>query len=100
MLWDRHTAIVRAARIAVAGGDQNQAASHGFTTYFMPLNVGGSKSFSNDYTNFTCCHGTGMESPTKFQDSIYFFSGDTLYVKGVPFTIVSPGLTQPTSMPT
>ena len=60
--------------------NQNQASSHGFTTYFMPLNPGGSKSYSNDYSSFTCCHGTGMESPTKFQDSIYCFSGDTLYV--------------------
>jgi uncharacterized protein len=84
--------------------NQNQASSHGFTTYFMPLNVGGSKGYSNDYTNFTCCHGTGMESPTKFQDSIYFFAGDTLYVNlFVPSTLnwATKGITvtQTTSYP-
>ena len=60
--------------------NQDQGAAHGPTTYFMPLNPGGAKGYSNDYSNFTCCHGTGMESPTKFQDTIYAYSGETLYV--------------------
>lgn len=60
--------------------NQDQASAHGFTTYFTPLGVGNSKGYSNDYSNFTCCHGTGMESPTKFQDTIYAYSGETLYV--------------------
>jgi DUF1680 family protein len=84
--------------------NQNQAASHGFTTYFMPLAPGSSKGFSNDYNNWTCCHSTGMESPTKFQDTIYAFSGDTLYVNlFIPSTLnwASRGLTvtQTTSYP-
>ncbi len=61
---------------------QNPASHHGFVTYFVPLNPGGRKSYSNDYHSFTCCHGTGMENHTKYQESIYFHSADnsTLYV--------------------
>jgi hypothetical protein len=44
------------------------------------MRPGAIKTYSNDYNNFTCCHGTGMESHTKFADSIYFFAGETLYV--------------------
>jgi DUF1680 family protein len=83
---------------------QNQASSHGFVTYFVPLNVGGTKTFSNDYSSFTCCHGTGMENHTKYQDTIYAFSGETLYVNlFVPSTLnwASRGITitQSTSYP-
>jgi DUF1680 family protein len=61
-------------------GQQNPASAHGFVAYYQPLRAGGIKTYSNDYNNFTCDHGTGMESHTKFADSIYFSSGDTLYV--------------------
>jgi DUF1680 family protein len=84
--------------------NQNQGSTHGFTTYFMPLNPGGAKGYSNDYTNWTCCHSTGIESPTKFQDTIYAFSGETLYVNlFIPSTLnwVGRGITvtQTTSYP-
>jgi DUF1680 family protein len=46
----------------------------------VPMRAGAIKTYSNDYNNFTCCHGTGMESHTKFAESIYFFAGETLYV--------------------
>jgi uncharacterized protein len=59
---------------------QDPNSSHGFQCYYVPLRSGGIKTYSNDYNNFTCCHGTGMESNTKYVDSIYFYSGDTLYV--------------------
>jgi DUF1680 family protein len=48
-------------------------------TYFVPVNPGARRSYGN---LGTCCGGTGLESHTKFQDSIYFQSTDssTLYV--------------------
>lgn len=59
---------------------QNPSSAHGSQCYYVPLRPGGMKTYSNDYNDFTCCHGTGMESNTKYTDSIYFHSGDTLYV--------------------
>jgi DUF1680 family protein len=62
-------------------GAQNPSSSHGFHCYYVPLRPGGIKTYSNDYNNWTCCHGTGMESNTKYVDSIYFHNNaDTLYV--------------------
>ena len=55
---------------------QDPNAAHTAVTYFMPLNPGGRKTYSNDYDEFTCCPGTGMENHTKYQDSIYFHSRD------------------------
>lgn len=61
-------------------GAQNPSSSHGFHCYYVPLRPGGIKTYSNDYNDWTCCHGTGMESNTKYADTIYFHSNDTLYV--------------------
>lgn len=59
---------------------QDQSAPNGGSTYFMPLCPGMHKEFDSDGNS--CCHGTGMENHTKYQDSIYFQSVDTntLYV--------------------
>ncbi|WP_200824189.1 beta-L-arabinofuranosidase domain-containing protein [Nonomuraea solani] len=48
-------------------------------TYFIPMRPGAARSYGN---LGTCCGGTGLESLTKFQDSIYFRSADdsALYV--------------------
>ncbi|WP_214411901.1 beta-L-arabinofuranosidase domain-containing protein [Sphaerisporangium fuscum] len=48
-------------------------------TYFIPMRPGSAREYGN---LGTCCGGTGLESLTKFQDSIYFRSADdsTLYV--------------------
>jgi len=48
-------------------------------TYFVPVRPGETRSYGNVGT---CCGGTGMESHTKYQDSIYFRSVDdaVLYV--------------------
>jgi DUF1680 family protein len=62
----------------LASQDPNSA--HGFQCYYVPLRSGGIKTYSNDYDSFVCCHGTGLESNTKYADSIYFHSADTLYV--------------------
>jgi uncharacterized protein len=61
-------------------GQQDPNSQHGFVCYYTPLQPGGIKTYSNDYYDFTCDHGTGMESNTKYADSIYFFNGETLYV--------------------
>ncbi|MET8976734.1 beta-L-arabinofuranosidase domain-containing protein [Streptomyces sp. NPDC004539] len=50
-------------------------------TYFLGLNPG----HVRDYTpkqGTTCCEGTGMESATKYQDTVYFVAADgsALYV--------------------
>ncbi len=86
---------------------QNPASSHGFVTYMIPLNPGGSKVYTNDYDEFTCCHGTGMESHTKYQETVYARSSDnsTLYVNlYIPSTLAwtEKGLTitQSTNYPT
>jgi DUF1680 family protein len=84
-------------------GQQNPNAERGYYHYFVPLRPGGMKTYSNDYDNFTCDHGTGMESHTKFADSIYFHDRDTLYVNlFIPSRLDWPGrlaLRQETSYP-
>ncbi|MEO6088455.1 MAG: beta-L-arabinofuranosidase domain-containing protein, partial [Umezawaea sp.] len=61
-------------------GEQDPNSSHGFVTYYTPMRAGGIKTYTNDYNDFTCDHGSAMESQTKFADSIYSYSGETLYV--------------------
>jgi DUF1680 family protein len=61
-------------------GEQDPNSARGYVTYYNPLRAGGIKTYSNDYNNFTCDHGSAMESQTKFADSIYFHAGETLYV--------------------
>ncbi|HEU5471596.1 MAG TPA: beta-L-arabinofuranosidase domain-containing protein [Actinophytocola sp.] len=75
----------------ILAGQNPNAARHQHT-YYVPMRPGGIKTYSNDYNNFTCCHGTGMESHTKFADSIYFFAGETLYVNlFIPSVLTWPG---------
>jgi len=86
-------------------GQQDPNSSHGFVTYYTPLRAGGIKTYTNDYNSFTCDHGTGMESNTKYADSIYFFAGETLYVNlFIASTLTWPArsitVTQATSFPT
>ncbi|MFI2413654.1 beta-L-arabinofuranosidase domain-containing protein [Streptomyces sp. NPDC018947] len=76
-------------------GEQDPDSEHGFVTYYTGLWAGSRRqpkgglgaapgSYSSDYDNFSCDHGTGMETHTKFADSIYFRSAGpdakTLYV--------------------
>jgi uncharacterized protein len=48
-------------------------------TYFIPMGPGTRRTYNN---TFTCCHGTGMENHTKYQEQIYSYSADRsqLYV--------------------
>lgn len=52
----------------------------GMTTYFKPMGTGYFKTFGTETESFWCCTGTGMESFTKLNDSIYFYSEQSLYV--------------------
>jgi uncharacterized protein len=74
-------------------GAQDPDSAHGHHSYYVPLRAGGQRSFSNDYDDFTCCHGTGMETNTKHGDSIYFRSGTTtLWVNlFIPSVLTWPG---------
>ncbi len=57
-------------------------------TYMMPLMTGSRREFSTPENDFWCCMGTGMESHSKHGDSIWWESGDTLFVNlFVPSTV-------------
>lgn len=69
-------------------GQQDPSTSHGHITYFTSLNPGGRRgvgpawgggTWSTDYDTHWCCQGTGLETNTKMQGSIYFFDESTLY---------------------
>ncbi|MFI6333695.1 beta-L-arabinofuranosidase domain-containing protein [Streptomyces sp. NPDC050535] len=72
----------RALYNQVLGSKQDRAdAEKPLVTYFIGLTPG----HVRDYTpkqGTTCCEGTGMESATKYQDSVYFktANGSALYV--------------------
>ncbi|UUU23488.1 beta-L-arabinofuranosidase domain-containing protein [Streptomyces sp. DSM 40750] len=72
----------RALLNQVLGSKQDKAdAEKPLVTYFIGLTPG----HVRDYTpkqGTTCCEGTGMESATKYQDSVYFTraDGSALYV--------------------
>ncbi|MFJ4621113.1 beta-L-arabinofuranosidase domain-containing protein [Streptomyces sp. NPDC088812] len=68
-------------------GEQDPDSEHGFVTYYTGLWAGSRRepkgglgsapgSYSGDYDNFSCDHGTGLETHTKFADSVYFRSRD------------------------
>jgi uncharacterized protein len=49
-------------------------------TYFMPLKPGHFKVYSTPESSFWCCVGTGMENHSKYGDTIYFHTADSLWV--------------------
>lgn len=64
----------------IAGSRADQRSSDDpLLTYFQPLTPGSSREYGN---TGTCCGGTGMESHTKYQETVYLRSSDgsTLYV--------------------
>ncbi|GAA2259522.1 hypothetical protein GCM10010145_33020 [Streptomyces ruber] len=90
----------------VLGSKQDRAdAEKPLVTYFIGLTPG----HVRDYTpkqGTTCCEGTGMESATKYQDSVYFRAADdsALYVNLYsPSTVTWEGkgvtVTQTTDFP-
>ncbi len=55
-------------------------ALHG-VTYMLPIGPGAQKEYSNNYDDFTCCHGTGMENHVRYTEHIYHHGRDgSLYL--------------------
>lgn len=63
-------------------GEQDPDSAHGFDIYYTGLGPGAFKqqpsfmgtdpdAYSTDYDNFSCDHGTGMETQAKFADTVY-----------------------------
>ncbi|ESQ86529.1 hypothetical protein ABAC460_23290 [Asticcacaulis sp. AC460] len=52
----------------------------GMFSYMTPLFTGAERGFSDPVDNWTCCHGTGMESHARHAESIYWQSADSLFV--------------------
>lgn len=54
----------------------------GMVLYYMPLRSGSERPsrFGSPDNAFWCCTGTGMESHSKYRDSVYFHSDRDLYV--------------------
>lgn len=48
--------------------------------YFIPMESGHFKTFSDPEESFWCCVGSGMENHTKYGKNIYMHSQDKLYV--------------------
>jgi uncharacterized protein len=72
-------------------GEQDPDSAHGNVTYYTGLSHTASRkgkeglvnepgSYSSDYGNFSCDHGTGMETHSKFADSVWFTRESTAYL--------------------
>jgi DUF1680 family protein len=59
---------------------QDTSSVNGHCTYFQPMRSGGIKLYQSDLNDFKCCDGTGLENHTKYGESIFFYSADTLFV--------------------
>jgi uncharacterized protein len=59
---------------------QDTASTNSHVTYFQPMVPGGIKVYGDDENTFKCCQGTGLENHTKYGNSIFFRSLDTLIV--------------------
>jgi len=72
-------------------GEQDPDSEHGFNIYYTGLVPGAFKQqpsfmgpdpdvYSTDYHNFSCDHGSGMETQAKFADSVYSHGDNELLV--------------------
>jgi len=52
----------------------------GGMTYFYSLKPGHFKTYSTPFDSMWCCVGTGIENHSKYGDTIYYHSEDTLWV--------------------
>lgn len=76
----------------------------GMTMYFQPMATGYFKVYSSPFEHFWCCTGTGMESFTKLNDSIYFHDSGSIYINQYLSTTLESAehgikLTQSASLP-
>ncbi|MGL4593461.1 MAG: beta-L-arabinofuranosidase domain-containing protein [Thermoguttaceae bacterium] len=49
-------------------------------SYFVPLQSGSFLAYSTPFDNWTCCHGTGMENPAKYNEGIYYQTNGELII--------------------
>lgn len=52
----------------------------GTTQYYLGIVPGSWRTFGTSFDSFWCCNGTGAEEFSKLNNSIYFHSGDEIYV--------------------
>lgn len=52
----------------------------GMLMYYVPLASGFRRPFGTPFNSFWCCYGTGIESFSKLNDSIYFHTANSLFV--------------------
>lgn len=52
----------------------------GAKMYFVSLLQGHHRTYEKKYKSWWCCTGTGMENPEKYENNIFFFDGNTLYI--------------------
>ena len=52
----------------------------GMFCYYAPLSSGAQKSYSTRDSSFWCCFGSGMESPARYTENIWFESSSGLYL--------------------
>jgi len=58
----------------------SQHPGHGRVVYNLSLEMGGYKRYQEQFSDFTCCVGTGMENHSKYGDTIYFHDDSGLFV--------------------
>lgn len=58
----------------------SQDPESGGVTYFYSLKPGHFKIYSSPFDSMWCCVGTGIENHAKYGDTIYFHSGNALWV--------------------
>jgi DUF1680 family protein len=59
----------------------SQNPENGMMTYFVPLRMGTKKQFSDSFSTFTCCVGSGIENHSKYSEQIYSHDGrNTLWI--------------------
>ena len=54
----------------------SQEPDSGMMCYFVPLRMGGKKTFSDKFNSFWCCVGSGIENHSKYGEAIYYRSND------------------------
>ncbi|WP_256761858.1 glycoside hydrolase family 127 protein [Cohnella sp. WQ 127256] len=66
----------------------SQNPDNGDMCYCVSLDMGGFKDYNKRFEDFTCCIGTGMENHASHNNSIYFHSGNKLFVNQyIPSTL-------------
>jgi len=54
----------------------SQEPDSGMMCYFVPLRMGGKKTFSDKFNSFWCCVGSGIENHSKYGEAIYYRAAD------------------------